>query len=94
MQHYKGGVRIWILCGYRALVDYRQRCNVIAEASNQLSANLATIPMSIEQIKSNIQGLREVVTRLRTEITMQKLHTLTEDCLNSFVVCMNLVTHI
>ncbi len=35
--HYKGGIRIRLLCGKRALLDYRKKCEDIASISQRLS---------------------------------------------------------
>ena len=44
MIHYKGGVRLSMLCGRRALLDYRDRLKDEARISNLLSAKLVQVP--------------------------------------------------
>ena len=47
MINYKGGVRISMLCGRRALIDYRERLKDEIRISNLLSAKLALVPESV-----------------------------------------------
>lgn len=47
MINYKGGVRISMLCGRRALIDYRERLKRDPH-SNLLSAKLALVPEAVE----------------------------------------------
>lgn len=55
MINYKGGVRISMLCGRRALVDYRERLKDEIRISNLLSAKLALVPEAVEKLKNEIQ---------------------------------------
>ena len=58
LQNHRGGVRISILCGFRALEDYRKRIAVISQLSASLSANLETLPEAVEKIKAFNQSLK------------------------------------
>ena len=51
MIHYKGGVRLSMLCGRRALLDYRDRLKDEARISNLLSAKLVQVPDAVESLK-------------------------------------------
>ncbi len=51
MIHYKGGVRLSMLCGRRALLDYRDRLKDEARISNLLSAKLVQVPDAVEKLK-------------------------------------------
>lgn len=55
MINYKGGVRISMLCGRWALVDYRERLKDEIRISNLLSAKLALVPEAVEKLKNEIQ---------------------------------------
>lgn len=55
MINYKGGVRISMLCGRRALVDYRERLKDEIRISNLLSAKLALVPDTVEKLKNESQ---------------------------------------
>lgn len=55
MINYKGGVRISMLCGRRALMDYRERLKDEIRISNLLSAKLALVPDAVEKMKNESQ---------------------------------------
>ena len=52
---YKGGMRLHMLCGFRALEDYRQK-----EASVKTISNLLSVPE--ENVALGVENLREEVT--------------------------------
>ena len=55
MIHYKGGVRISMLCGRLALLDYRNRLKDEICISNFLSAKVAQVPEAVEKLKQESQ---------------------------------------
>ena len=55
MIHYKGGVRISMLCGRLALLDYRNRLKDEIRISNFLSAKVAQVPEAVEKLKQESQ---------------------------------------
>lgn len=61
MIHYKGGVRLSMLCGRRALLDYRDRLKDEVRISNLLSAKLVQVPEAVEKLKNDSQA-REFLT--------------------------------
>lgn len=63
MIHYKGGVRISMLCGRRALLDYRQRLKDELAVSNLLSAKLALVPEAVEKLKQESQEREYALSR-------------------------------
>ncbi|WP_167958090.1 alanyl-tRNA editing protein [Anaerosporobacter faecicola] len=73
MQSYKGGVRISILCGFRALQDYRQKTNLITELSTILSANQDNIVESVVRFKNLSQSLRSELIQLKKEFLEAKI---------------------
>lgn len=54
MIHYKGGVRISLLCGIRALKDYEAKREAVQRISVLLSAKPAKIADSVEKLKSEL----------------------------------------
>ena len=64
MINYKGGVRISMLCGRRALIDYRERLKDEIRISNLLSAKLALVPEAVEKLKNESQEKDMVNGRL------------------------------
>ncbi len=68
MIHYKGGVRVSMLCGRRALADYRQRLNDEAELSVLLSAKLAKVPEAVKKLKEESQKQEALAGSLYRQI--------------------------
>ena len=52
VQHYKGGVRLSILCGFRALLAFRRKAQVVSELMHSLSSDQ-------EHLAENVRKLQE-----------------------------------
>lgn len=72
MIHYKGGVRISMLCGRRALVDYRERLKDEIRLSNLLSAKLHLVPEAVEKLKNDCQDREMLIGRLYGQLFEQR----------------------
>ena len=59
MIHYKGGVRISLLCGKRAMADYEKKREEVQRISNLLSAKPTEISGAVEKMKGEISKLQE-----------------------------------
>lgn len=59
MIHYKGGVRITLLCGKRALADYEKKREEVQKISMLLSAKPAEISLAVEKMKGELSKLQE-----------------------------------
>lgn len=59
MIHYKGGVRISLLCGKRAIADYEKKREEVQRISNLLSAKPTEISNAVEKMKGEISKLQE-----------------------------------
>lgn len=68
MIHYKGGVRISILCGRKALLDYRQRIRTAVRISNLLSAKPDRIGDAVEKLKSDSQDKEFRIGKLSLQL--------------------------
>lgn len=64
LQSYKGGIRISILCGMRALLHYREQ----SARMNRLAASLSTKPELVQEIVNN---QKEEITALRYKLACQ-----------------------
>lgn len=58
MIHYKGGIRVSMLCGGKALEDYRKKQKMVSDLSVMLSAKPEKITESVEKLK-NENGLKD-----------------------------------
>lgn len=76
MQNYKGGVRISILCGFRALEEYRTKMSILSETSNLLSVNQEMLPDAVRKLKQVNQDLKVELTNVKRDTIMKKLETI------------------
>ena len=72
IQNYKGGVRISILCGFRALKDYRQRLQVITQLTTLLSSNQEALVENVAKLKDGNQAMRQELNIARQEYMLAK----------------------
>ena len=78
MINYKGGVRISMLCGRRALMDYRERLKDEIRISNLLSAKLALVPDAVEKMKNESQVKDLAFGRLWQQLLEKKAESYPE----------------
>ena len=78
MINYKGGVRISMLCGRRALIDYRERLKDEIRISNLLSAKLALVPEAVEKLKNESQEKDMINGRLCQQLLEKKVESYPE----------------
>ena len=63
-QNYKGGVRISILCGFRALEAFRQKCDIISELMGIFTTNQEAIVDNVTKLKAVNQSLKSAKSAL------------------------------
>lgn len=68
MIHYKGGVRISILCGRKALLDYRQKLKLVGRISNLLSAKPELTGEAVEKLKTESQDKEYLIGKLSLQL--------------------------
>lgn len=93
MINYKGGVRISMLCGRRALVDYRDRLKDGFRLSSLLSAKLPLLPQAVEKLKQDVQDREMLIGRLYAQILSFKAkeYPVSEEPLALFEEDLNMV---
>ena len=62
-QRYKGGVRITMLCGFRALCDYRQKLSATRQISASLCAKENETAEAVEHLKEENNALKQELDR-------------------------------
>lgn len=79
MIHYKGGVRITMVCGRKALLDYRRRIHQDMRISSMLSAKEDQLAQAVERMKEEkgktewkLGQLRKDYFQLKTQHMPQK----------------------
>ena len=79
VQNYKGGVRINMLCGFRALAAYRDKIEVVSGLTNMLSTSEDTILDRVTQLKENVHALKLQVSKLKQEMIFSRLSQIPEE---------------
>lgn len=65
---YKGGVRITLLCGMKALLDYEKKQHEVRRISAQLSAKPLMIAEAVEKLKQDGESKDVIITQLYREL--------------------------
>ncbi|WP_310605000.1 alanyl-tRNA editing protein [Anaerosporobacter sp.] len=79
MQNYKGGVRVSILCGFRALEEYRQKTAILSELTSSLSANQDSLVEAVNKLKNTNQSLKTEVAVAKQECMELKLEKIPKE---------------
>lgn len=69
---HRGGIRISILCGERALIDYRQKQELVTSVSVLLSAKPELIAESVQGLKDEMYSLKGEMIALQESLIEQK----------------------
>lgn len=72
-QNYKGGVRISFLCGFRALMDFREKSAVISQLVTLLSEKPENIVSAVEKLKEANQSLKYEVMNSKRQQMQEKI---------------------
>ena len=79
VQSYKGGVRISILCGFRALLEFRKKAEVLSELSAKLSANQEGLGEAVDKLKNTNQAMKAKLAAANEKMMQQKLSEVPAD---------------
>lgn len=71
-ENYKGGTRLTIACGSRALQEVRTRQNQMMEISQYLSSKPECVMDEIKRLQDDIVSLKSTINELKTEQIVQK----------------------
>ncbi len=80
MQKYKGGVRIAMKCGFRALEDYNKKETTVKALSALLSAKEEELTDFVERLKEEIFELKGKILGLNQKIFQSKVEKLEDGC--------------
>ena len=72
---YKGGMRLWIACGMRALEDYNQKQASVVQISNMLSAKQQEVAEAVKRLTEEIQQLKEKAAKMQEKLVMGYLES-------------------
>lgn len=68
VQNHRGGVRVNILCGERAVADYTEKQNSVANISVQLSAKQTAVAEAVTRLKEDNLRLKELGNTLQAQL--------------------------
>ena len=72
LQNYKGGVRVSMLCGFRALADYEEKAESVKRLSVMLSAKENEVAEEVQRLKEELAAQKGMIARLEGELLEQK----------------------
>ncbi len=74
--HYKGGVRIHMLCGLDALEDYRKRYTDVALLASRLSVKQQELVTGFDRLQAEIEEQKQIIFDLRQKLLSMTLASL------------------
>ena len=78
-ERHRGGCRLTILCGSRALKEYQRKHEISGRISAALSAKPEQIDEAVERLKEQNQKLREQLNQVQTRYLQEKLQGITKE---------------
>ena len=78
VQNYKGGVRVSMLCGFRAIADYEAKSESVKSISVMLSAKEEEIAGEVAKLKEDIAIQKGKVAEMQRKILQYKVNELPE----------------
>ena len=82
---YKGGTRVTMVCGFRALKDYRMKEDNVREISRLLSARPEESAQAVHRLQDEAHMWKDKLVRSQTRAMEQILDNLPDDVENYFV---------
>lgn len=73
LQNYKGGVRVSMLCGFRALADYEEKAESVKRLSVMLSAKENEVAEEVQRLKEELTAQKGKIARLEGKLLEQKV---------------------
>ncbi|MCI5584261.1 MAG: DHHA1 domain-containing protein [Lachnospiraceae bacterium] len=79
VQRHKGGIRVSILCGLRALKAFREKNRIVAALTSSLSTNQEAIPGQVEKLKDRVCSLKVQLAEAKQKLLAYRLTDVPED---------------
>ena len=76
---YKGGTRVSMVCGFRALKDYQAKEDSVREISHLLSAKPEEVAQAVKRLQGETQSYKEKLARMQNKYLEKKLEELSGD---------------
>ncbi len=78
LMNYKGGVRVTMVSGDRALADHEKREKDMKEISAMLSAKEDELPEAVKRLKDELESQKHQITELQRKMTVLKAQQIPE----------------
>ena len=75
--HYKGGVRIHMLCGSWALADYRRRYTAVATMAAAMSVKQEEVVTGFDRLRAEVEEKKQTISALRAKLEAHTLAAIT-----------------
>lgn len=92
VQSYKGGVRVSILCGFRALDAFRQKADIITELMAEFSTSQDAILDNVKKLKGANQTMKNQLAAAKQELMEYKVSAIPENSENAILFEADLET--
>lgn len=79
---YKGGTRVGMLCGYRALEDYKMKEKNVIAISTLLSAKPYEVAVAVKHGKEEITSLKGTIAKLKGQLITFKVNEIPDNTTN------------
>ena len=73
MHNYKGGVRVYMLCGFAALADYNEKEDSVRTIALSMSANESQVVEAVERLKNEIYQQKGTIMALTNDLLDYKV---------------------
>ncbi|MBR4707032.1 MAG: hypothetical protein IKP29_03135 [Pseudobutyrivibrio sp.] len=70
---YKGGTRVYILCGMRALADYNRRMDILEKTYQSLSCSEEEVPDKVSNLIEDNKHLKYRISEIKSDILMSQI---------------------
>ncbi len=82
LQNYKNGVRVTMLCGFRALQDYNMKEENVTQISVALSAKPYETAQAVEHLQQEVKEYKAKIQHMQQSYLDEKLASMPEDTEN------------
>ena len=79
MQNYKGGVRVSMLCGFRALADYREKEESVKKISVLLSAKENEVAQEVAKLKEEMLSQKNKMYEMQKTLLKYKVNEIEDN---------------
>lgn len=90
MQNYKGGIRVYMLCGFAALRDYCEKEDSVRAIALSLSTNENQVAEGVEKLKDEIYSQKGVIRKLSEELLDYKVEAVEQGAKKAVIFDENL----